>query len=226
VSAVLPRVILHNAVSVDGRMDWIAPDLGLFYELAGRWQEDATLAGCDTLLQGLAEEPEPTDGAEPEDAEGSNGDRPLLVVPDSRGRLRQWDRIRQWPYWRDGVVLCSRTTPQAHLRYLESQNIDHILAGDDHVDLRAALQELNHRYGVGVVRVDAGGTLNGALLRAGLVDEVSVLILPSLIGGMTPRHTVFCAPDLTSPEDMVNLRLAEMESVREDIVWLRYEVQK
>ena len=222
----LPKVILHNAVSVDGRMDWITPDLGLFYELAGRWQEDATLAGCDTLLQGLAEEPESTANDESKAVGNSNDDRPLLVVPDSRGRLRQWDRIRRWPYWRRGVVLCSRTTPQAHLQYLESESIDYILAGDDHVDLRTALEELSSRYGVRAVRVDAGGTLNGALLRAGLVDEVSVLVLNCLIGGSTPRHTVFCAPDLTSADDVVNLRLAQMENVREDIVWLRYEVRK
>jgi riboflavin biosynthesis pyrimidine reductase len=46
----LPRVILHNAVSVDGRIDWFTPDIGQFYELASRWSEDATLTGSDTLL--------------------------------------------------------------------------------------------------------------------------------------------------------------------------------
>jgi hypothetical protein len=41
VSALLPRIILHNVVSLDGRMDWFTPGVGLFYELASRWQEDA-----------------------------------------------------------------------------------------------------------------------------------------------------------------------------------------
>ena len=41
----MPQVILHNAVSVDGRIDWITPELGVFYGLASRWKEDATLAG-------------------------------------------------------------------------------------------------------------------------------------------------------------------------------------
>jgi 2,5-diamino-6-(ribosylamino)-4(3H)-pyrimidinone 5'-phosphate reductase len=45
----LPRVILHNAVSLDGRIDWLTPDVGLFYELASRWKEDATLASSNTI---------------------------------------------------------------------------------------------------------------------------------------------------------------------------------
>jgi 2,5-diamino-6-(ribosylamino)-4(3H)-pyrimidinone 5'-phosphate reductase len=28
----LPRVILHNAVSIDGRIDWLDPDIGLLYD--------------------------------------------------------------------------------------------------------------------------------------------------------------------------------------------------
>lgn len=34
-----------------------------------------------------------------------------------------------------------------------------------------------------VMRVDTGGTLNGILLRQGLVTEVSLFIYPSLVGG-------------------------------------------
>jgi hypothetical protein len=45
-----PHVVIHSQVSVDGRIDWLAIDPGLYYELAVRWDEDATLAGADTLL--------------------------------------------------------------------------------------------------------------------------------------------------------------------------------
>jgi len=217
----LPRVILHNAVSLDGRMDWLAPDMGLFYGLISGWKEDATLAGSDTML--AAEAPDEDEGAaEPLEKDPADA-RPLLVVPDSRGRIRNWHVWRRQPYWRDVVALCSRSTPKSYFDYLEKRRIERIVAGDDRVDLRAALEELNARYGVKVVRVDSGGTLNGALLRAGLVDEVSVVIHPSLVGGESPR-SIFRAPDLTSSEGVVGLRLAHVERLDGDIVWLRYEV--
>lgn len=59
--------------------------------------------------------------------------------------------------------------------------------------------------------------MNGVLLRAGLVDEVSVLIHPSLVGGMSPR-SFFRAPDLTSPEGVIQLRLLLFEKLKNDIL--------
>lgn len=219
----LPRVIIHNVVSADGRMDWFTPDIALYYELAARWRADAMLAGSETILtseeqsQGGVEE-----GIEVPD-KGNDTSLPWLVVPDSRGRIRTWSRLRMEPYWRDVIVLCSRSTPAEYVEYLGRLQIEHIVAGEERVDLGEALEELNSRYGVESVRVDSGGTLNGLLLRAGLVDEVSLLISPSLEGGTTPS-SIFRAPDLTSPEGVIDLRPVHVERLRNDVVWLRYEV--
>jgi 2,5-diamino-6-(ribosylamino)-4(3H)-pyrimidinone 5'-phosphate reductase len=223
----LPKVVLHNGVTVDGRMDWSTSegDMGLYYELAASWKTDAMLSGSDTLLAAYSAEPRSEDEAsnvEPPELHPLHV--PLLVV-DSRGRLRNWQRIRQEPYWRNAISLCSRSTPQSHLAYLQRWHVDYIVTGDDHVDLRSALEELNARYGVKTVRVDSGGVLNGVLLRAGLVDEVSVLISPALVGGTSPR-SIFTAPDLASPDGVIPLRLIHVEQLRGDVVWLRYEVKK
>ena len=221
----LPRVILHNEATLDGRMDWFAPHIGLYYELASRWGEDATLAGCDTMLAMEDELPEEGDSpSEPPTVDPADP-RALLVIPDSRGRLRKWSQLREMPYWRDVVALCSHKTPTAFLDYLKEQHITTIISGDDHVDLRAALEELNRRYGVKTVRADSGGTLNGVLLRAGLVDEVSLLIAPCLVGGASPR-SMFTAPDLTSPDGIIPLKLMHVEQMEEEVVWLKYEVIK
>ena len=170
----LPRVILHNGVSLDGRMDWGMGDIGLYYELAARWEADAMLSGSNTMLAAYHEEEvseEDGEAYEPPER-GPDDPRPLLVIVDSRGRFRHWQRIRKEPYWRDVIALCSHSTPKPYLRYLQERHIEYILAGDDRVDLRGALEELSARYQVQIVRVDSGGILNGVLLRAGLVDEV------------------------------------------------------
>lgn len=91
--------------------------------------------------------------------------------------------------------------------------------------MHLALEEFNTRYTINVIRVDAGSTLNGILLRAGLVDEVSVLIAPCLVGASTAR-SIFHAPDLTSSEGVIQLRLIHIEKLNGNIVWLRYEVIK
>jgi 2,5-diamino-6-(ribosylamino)-4(3H)-pyrimidinone 5'-phosphate reductase len=219
----LPRVVLHSTVSLDGRIDWFTPDIGQFYELAATWKEDATLAGSLTICK-------PSEAIPPEDdsafapPEKTAGDtRPLLVVPDSRGRVRNWHVLRAAGYWRDFVALCAHSTPEEYLAYLKQRHVNCIVTGDERADLRAALEALNARYGVKTVRVDSGGVLNGVLLRAGLVQEVSVLVHPGLVGGTSPR-SFFRAPDLTTAEGVIPLRLIQVEKLKGDAVWLRYEL--
>jgi len=219
----LPHVILHIGMSIDGRIDWGVGDEGLYYELAAHFNADVMLTGSRTMLTAYASQDIPQEDDEPlESRELHPLHVPLLVVVDSRGQVRGWSQIKKEPYWRNAMALCSRSTPLEYLDYLQKRHVEYVVMGDERVDLRAALEELNARYGVKTVRVDSGGILNGALLRAGLVDEVSVLIGPCLVGGTTPR-SIFVAPDLTSAEGVIPLKLIHMEAVRGDTIWLRYE---
>ncbi len=79
----LPYVVLHNAVSIDGRIDGFPVDLGLFYGVTERWNEDAILTGSDTIL--AAEDPDEVVDLEVEPT--YNRSLPLLVVVDSHARV-------------------------------------------------------------------------------------------------------------------------------------------
>lgn len=215
-----PHVIVHNQVSVDGRIDWFPIDPEIFYEITTRWKEDATLAGTNTLLSAIDQF---SDSTVEQGKPTANSSGPLLVVPDSRGRIKHWEALLSTPYWRGGIALCTKITPGSHLEYLEKIGVKSLIFGNDRVDLRAALSHLADMYGVKIVRVDSGGILNGVLLRNGLVDEVSVLISPYLIGGMTPK-SLFQAPDLTNAIGVIGLQLSSTEELRDDIVWLRYKI--
>jgi 2,5-diamino-6-(ribosylamino)-4(3H)-pyrimidinone 5'-phosphate reductase len=219
-----PHVVLHTAVSADGRTDWFSPDVGLYYTLAAQWHEDATLAGSETLLQAHPADDDDASANVPRTPPPQLDDRrPLLVVPDSRGRVRNWDTLRSAGFWRGFIALCTKRTPADHFAYLERKHIKHLMVGEDRVDLCAALEMLHERYGVRTVRVDSGGTLNGILLRAGLVDEVSLLVHPALIGGTSLRSS-FRADDLTTSDGMIPLKLKALEWLGEGVAWLRYDV--
>ncbi|MGE5073501.1 MAG: dihydrofolate reductase family protein [Anaerolineae bacterium] len=219
----IPRVIMHVGASVDGRIDWGVSAESPYYEVIGSFHADLDLSGTGTMLAApMPEDPQAVFG-EVYDAWVGNPDRPMLAVVDSRGLIRNWGLLKKQAWWRAHIALCSSATPEQHLRYLEELGIPTVIAGDEKVDPRAALEELNRRFGVRVIRTDCGGTLNGVLLRDGLVSEVSLIVNPSLVGGTTPR-TFFAAPDLASAEGVVPLKLLHVERMKEDFVWLRYEV--
>ncbi len=63
------------------------------------------------------------------------------------------------------------------------------------VDLAALMTELGRR-GVNELHVEAGATLNGALLQAGLVDELLVYLAPKFLGDGRGMATLGVLPDL------------------------------
>ena len=107
-----PRVIVYAAVSLDGRTAGFPVDLGLFYSLVQQWEEDATLVGSNTFLEAEGQIPETGEITDTSDRSGAPDGagkkrRPLLVVPDSQGRIRSWHYWKRQPYWRDSVEPCA-----------------------------------------------------------------------------------------------------------------------
>jgi 2,5-diamino-6-(ribosylamino)-4(3H)-pyrimidinone 5'-phosphate reductase len=211
-------VVVHNSISADGGVEGFDVDLGLHYGLASSFDADVHLVGSDTLLAAGMETDAAGGGLEPPDDDPDDR-RPLLAVVDSRGRVRSWTALREAPHWRDRMVaLCAHTTPADHLEHLAAHHVDRVVAGDQQVDLARALADLERTYDAKRVLVDSGGTLNGALLRAGLVDEVSLLVHPQLVSGSSSMFRT------AQPADPVALRLASVERQGDGLVWLRYDV--
>jgi 2,5-diamino-6-(ribosylamino)-4(3H)-pyrimidinone 5'-phosphate reductase len=200
-----PYVVVHVAVSVDGATTGFPADVGSFYRLATTWHEDVTLTGAATVL---AQEAALREGPRP----GPSPDGPILAVVDSQARVHEWAALREAGYWSDVIALRSNATPQH-----DDPGVVELVAGSTRVDLTAALRLLRDR-GASLVRVDSGGGLIGALLRANLVDEVSLLVHPSLSDGT--GHPWYGGPDVAAA---VQLDLMAAETL-EQLVWLRYRV--
>lgn len=203
-----PHVVVHAAVSLDGATVGFPVDVGRFYSLAGTWHEDVTLAGADTVLAqeaALAEAPQP----------GPSVDGPLLAVVDGRGRVTAWQALRDAGYWSGVLALRSGVH-----RPRVGTAVEEFVTGEDRVDLAAVLAELGRR-GAHVVRVDSGGGLTGALLSAGLVDEVSLVIHPVVAGDDHRWHGAAALP-----QTRLDLRGCRRLDGDDGLVWLRYDVQR
>ena len=129
-----------------------------------------------------------------------------------------------WAGWH-ALVLTSHCAPAERLAWLREQGIPYLVIGQQRVDLPAALRRLGDRLGVRTVVCTGGGRLGGALLRAGLVDEIDLDVLPVAIGGRgTPA--LFDAPPLGPHEWPTRLKLLNADTLPGGRVRLRYNVQR
>lgn len=214
-----PRIIIHNAISLDLKLTGFEVDMGLYYGLAAQWEEDATLAGSATILAAPDEAPAETEADLVPPAPVPGDRRAILVIPDSRGRVRIWHYLRQLPYWRDFVALVSRSTPRDYIDYLEKRQIKYLVCGADRVDLKTAVEKLGSEFNIKTIRVDSGGALITALLEAGLVDEISLLVHP-VIAGKESSVSLIHASD----KGKINLKLHKAETLEKGLVWLHYTI--
>lgn len=247
-----PKVVTFSTASADGRMA-ISPDVLLlwgderwqaldepsdtFEWLKGLHRPQATLEGSGSFVRETDEPaPLPPTNADtaalvqdfvPEAVVQRPGHQGWFTVVDGRGRVRDWIKDgavfgEAWEGWHL-LVLVARHTPAPYLAYLQRESIPYLVAGEHQVDLTLAFEKLRSRLGVTCILSTAGGRLSGALLRAGLIDEVNVEVLPALIGG-SETPALFDAPALGPGEQPCRLRLLSAQVRANGRVWLRYEV--
>ena len=223
-----PYIACHMMASVDGRIDCAMTEQidasDAYYEALDRLECTSQLMGRVTMEihyadsePFVASDPTPVGETAYHIADKAAG---YTVAIDTHGRLR-------WPsFCYDGkplLVITSENCPREYLDTLSRQNISWIAVGDDKIDLERAVDMLNTRFGVRRLALLGGGHINGAFLKTGLIDEVSLMIGPGIDGrkGMT---AVFDGID--EPERPATLlKLESVERIADD-VWMRYSFKK
>lgn len=169
-----------SAVGADGRSGSVntPPDRRVF-----ALQRDL----CDAVLVGAG-----TVRAEGYERVRPNRRRPAppaLVVVTGSGRVPE--RVRTPHDGRGAAVLvtCAAAGKEQIAHARSALGKDGVLvAGDDRVDLRGALDMLARR-GLRHLVCEGGPTLLSAALAAGVLDELALTVVPTVVGGDGPRVT-------------------------------------
>jgi diaminohydroxyphosphoribosylaminopyrimidine deaminase/5-amino-6-(5-phosphoribosylamino)uracil reductase len=172
-----PWVRSKIAASLDGRTalangtsKWITGEAARRDVQQWRARSCAVLTGIGTVL---------ADDPQLNVREINSGRQPLRVVVDSELRISPKAKILQG----EKTLIYTACSDVAKQQAIQACGTDVVtLAGaDGKVDMPAVLQDLAQR-GINEVLVEAGRTLNGALLKAGLVDELVLYLAPQFLG--------------------------------------------
>ena len=80
------------------------------------------------------------------------------------------------------ICIVSERTPADYLDGLREKGISYIVSGKEGIDLADGVEKLGEQFGIRTLLLEGGGHINGAFLRAGLIDEVSILLVPGIDG--------------------------------------------
>lgn len=119
------------------------------------------------------------------------------------------------------VAVLSERVSDDYLAFLRGTGVSYLLCGARDVDLALMLEKIASRFGVKTLMLEGGGRINGSLLQAGLIDEVSVIVSPVADGRMGTPALFDVDGDDATPH---RLALESVERRADDTLWLRYRV--
>ena len=120
------------------------------------------------------------------------------------------------------IVLLGSEVPDHHLAELTADGISYVVADTPEIDLAVALALLRREFGIERLLLEGGGGTNGAFFAAGLVDELSVVVVPALVGREGEQRIVAFGED--SLKGKVQLSLIGCQTLDRDLLHLRYAV--
>jgi len=218
--------------SIDGRIvvgDWpLSADARRQYELVhATYEPDGWICGRVTM-EPFAKHVRSADEVRRERAAGepredfvAPGDHDSFAFAiDSSGRLA-WESNDI-----DGdhvVAILSERVSDEYLAFLRERGVSYLLAGAREVDLAAALAKIAARFPVRTLMLEGGGRINGGMLRAGLIDEVSLLVAP-IVDGRMGTAALFDVDADGGDSAPCRLVLDSVDRRADDMLWLRYRV--
>ena len=220
-----PYVILNAAMTLDGKIATATgssnisgkKDLERVHEI--RKECDGIMVGIGTVL---ADDPRLTVhkiDAKPED-------NPVRVVVDSKCRTPIDARITNSDA---KTIIAVANEYKDELKQSEkyetfkNRGVKFFFSGGERVDIVALMSYL-HEEGIDKLMLEGGSTLNFSMIKAGLIDEISICVAPMIVGGANAK-TFFDGDGFDTMDEAIRLELIDSYSLDKDFI-LKYKVLK
>jgi 5-amino-6-(5-phosphoribosylamino)uracil reductase len=236
-----PKIICHMVSSIDGRLlvdRYSKPAQGIdesllrqhYDSISERFEPDGWMVGRQTMDEVIEDFPKRERAAKPTgedmrdtyvaDRKGRN----IAVCIDPKGRCHYG---QDNAYGDHIVAVVGEQVSDDYLAELREDGVSYLFAGPDGHNLHRALETLGEIFGAKTLVLQGGGVINGAFLKAGLIDEISVLVYPAIDGlaGVPSIFEYVGRPD-EQPAEGQSLRHLGTETLEGGAVWLHYRVEK
>ncbi len=195
-----PYIICHMTTSIDGKVtgDFLfreecAVATEIYYEINRKLRCNGFICGRVTMEESFTDKWYPNLA----DYEGINDRVDYIpsnlsgfyaVAFDTKGRLG-WksaniiDPDGDVGYDNAQIIeVLSEAVDSKYLGYLKAKKIAYVFAGKETIDVTLALEKLKALFGIEKLLLEGGSLINGAFQRADAVDELSLVVAPTVAG--------------------------------------------
>ena len=206
-----PYVRCKLAMSLDGRTamasgesKWITSDAARMDVQRLRAQSSAIVTGAGTIL---ADDPAMTVRLD------RVSRQPLRVIIDSNLSTPTTATILQQP---GKTVILTCSDDEDAMQELQSAGAQVVVLekANSRVDLPAVLEYLA-KQNINEVLLETGATLSGAMLQAGLIDELIVYVAPVVMGD--DARGLFKVPGLEQMANRIELTIKDVHRIGDDL---------
>src|SRR5580698_3536612 len=227
-----PYVVCHMITSLDGRIvssRWNLSEEGRaeYENTAATYEANAWMCGRITMAgfaRGVGPAPTTSSSAIPKtDYIAPHTQTSFAIAPDPSGKIF-WDRA---DITGDHIVtVLTEKVSSDYLALLQSWKVSYLFGGRDALDLAIVLDKLATKFDIATLLLEGGGKINGSMLRAGLIDELSLLVAPVADGSSGSPALFDVLEPHTNDRASARWKLRSMERRADDIIWLRYSIDR
>lgn len=123
------------------------------------------------------------------------------------------------------IEVLTNKASNAYKAFLRRLNISYIIAGEKSLDYTMLLEKIKNLFGIETLMLGGGGVLNWSFIKAGMCDELSIVMTPSA-DGSSQTPTLFETKGGLADDKPVSFTLKTAEVKENSILWLRYMVNK
>ena len=235
-----PYIICHMVTSLDGKVtgDFLGKDAygGLieeYYRIHREYGADGFLCGRVTMEGSFPQPPASLTVYEGPSIERVDhiAERASFyaVAIDPQGKLWWGSRAISDPD--DGydgahiIEVLTQNVSDAFLAHLRDKGVSYLFGGKNELDITFVAQKLKRLFGIETLLLEGGGIVNGSFLQEGLIDEISLVVIPEAECSEKAIPLFKTGEYHTGAALEASFRLKEAKRLNDDGLWLIYQKQ-
>jgi riboflavin biosynthesis pyrimidine reductase len=237
-----PYIICHMLTSLDGKIigDYLKVERAAYFtdeyeKIHGWYGCKAWMCGRVTMEEHftfgnkLDFEQENIETIPRIDYVANKDAKTYVIAVDPSGKLGWTENsLAPWNEHRteDHIVeVLTEQVSDAYLAHLKKIGISYIFGGKERLNFSLVVEKLKKLFSIDKLMLEGGGFLNGSFLNEGLIDELSLVLVP-FADGASNSVTLFETSSYLNNTQPVNFFLKDIEKLDDGGLWIKYVTKR